>query len=174
MAQSRRKFAADCIYEALLQLMRDRPYRQITISDITRRAGVSRMAYYRNYAEKDDILLGHLAAAMAEVEAHIVSRVDLTKKDFWLRLIEASQEDPIFPCIIDAGLFDRAFVMLREMTTRVYTRLYGLDPTDSETVLRICQRLGSLFGCMLFVHEHPLFDKDMLARHLAALAEEDS
>ncbi len=45
-----------CILEALLTLMDEKPFQAITVSEITRRAGVSRMAYYRNYASKEDIL----------------------------------------------------------------------------------------------------------------------
>ncbi|MBQ6266314.1 MAG: TetR/AcrR family transcriptional regulator [Clostridia bacterium] len=46
----------ECLLTALLRLMETKPYDSITITDITRLAGVSRMAYYRNYRSKDDIL----------------------------------------------------------------------------------------------------------------------
>ena len=47
--------------EALLRLMRDQPFSSIAVSDITTRAGVSRMSFYRNYNEIEDILIEHLA-----------------------------------------------------------------------------------------------------------------
>ena len=50
------RLAKECIVTALIELMKVRDYHAITITDITRKAGVSRMAYYRNYTSKEDIL----------------------------------------------------------------------------------------------------------------------
>ena len=55
----------ECLQLSLMHLMRSRicllytspsPYEKITISEIVRRAGVSRTAFYRNYTDKEDIL----------------------------------------------------------------------------------------------------------------------
>ena len=56
-------FAKECIVTALLKLMKTMPFEEITVSDITRKAGVSRMAYYRNYESKIDILETYLNEA---------------------------------------------------------------------------------------------------------------
>lgn len=45
------------VVEALLFLMEKNDYDKITVTDITREAGISRMTYYRNYKSKDDILI---------------------------------------------------------------------------------------------------------------------
>lgn len=50
----------ECILTALLRLMEEKDYASISITDITNLAGVSRMAYYRNYKSKDEILLRRL------------------------------------------------------------------------------------------------------------------
>ena len=50
------RLAKECIVTALVELMKFREYDAITITDIAKKAGVSRMAYYRNYTSKDDIL----------------------------------------------------------------------------------------------------------------------
>lgn len=50
------RLAKECIVTALIELMKVREYDAISITDITRKAGVSRMAYYRNYTSKEDIL----------------------------------------------------------------------------------------------------------------------
>ena len=41
---------------ALIELMKEHDYDSITITQITEKAGVSRMTYYRNYVSKEDIL----------------------------------------------------------------------------------------------------------------------
>lgn len=54
------KITRECIATALMLLMEEKDYDSISITDITSKAGVSRMAYYRNYGDKDDILLDFL------------------------------------------------------------------------------------------------------------------
>lgn len=44
------------ISQALIDLMADRPYEEITISKLTDHAGLSRRTFYRNYTSKDDII----------------------------------------------------------------------------------------------------------------------
>ena len=50
------KLAKECIVTALIELMKTRDYNSITITDLSKKAGVSRMAYYRNYTSKEDII----------------------------------------------------------------------------------------------------------------------
>lgn len=44
------------LVEALLALMREKPYRDIKIKDITNKAQVDRSTFYRNFSSKEDIL----------------------------------------------------------------------------------------------------------------------
>ena len=50
------RIAKESIETALLQILKEKDMEEISIEEIVRRAGVSRMAYYRNYASKSDIL----------------------------------------------------------------------------------------------------------------------
>ena len=54
-------------FTALLILMEQKTYEEITITDIAKRAGVSRMSYYRLYRSKDDILIQHFNEIFAEL-----------------------------------------------------------------------------------------------------------
>ena len=44
-----------CLKTALLTLMRERSYKELSVSELCRKAGVSRMAFYRNYQVIDDL-----------------------------------------------------------------------------------------------------------------------
>lgn len=46
----------ECMTTALLKLLKQKKYEDITITELTKKAGVSRMSFYRNYALKDDIV----------------------------------------------------------------------------------------------------------------------
>ena len=57
----RSRFTKECIVQALLKLMEEQSFSSISIQNIVDAAGVSRMAYYRNFSSKDDILRFHIA-----------------------------------------------------------------------------------------------------------------
>lgn len=46
----------ECIRSALIILMKDKPYEKITITEIIKKSGVSRAAFYRNYSSKEEVL----------------------------------------------------------------------------------------------------------------------
>ena len=48
------------IISALIDLMKEKNFEDISVSEITARAGVSRVSYYRNFNNKEDILTGSL------------------------------------------------------------------------------------------------------------------
>ena len=56
------------IEQALLLLMQSRPYSDITIGEITEKAGVNRSTYYRHFPTKDSIIKSYLNAIMEEYQ----------------------------------------------------------------------------------------------------------
>lgn len=54
------QLAKECMVTALIQLLMEKNLSEITISELSRRAGVSRMTYYRNYTSKEDIFIQYL------------------------------------------------------------------------------------------------------------------
>ena len=50
------KLTKECLSMALIYLMNEMDFNKITITDIVKRAGVSRTAFYRNQSVKEDIL----------------------------------------------------------------------------------------------------------------------
>ncbi len=52
--------ARECILEALLKLIKIKPLSSITITELTKLAGVSRMTFYRNYESKEEVFISHL------------------------------------------------------------------------------------------------------------------
>ena len=67
------RLAKECIVTALIELMKVTEYDRITITDITKKAGVSRMAYYRNYTSKDDILNKFIEEVGASIHSLVES-----------------------------------------------------------------------------------------------------
>ena len=54
------------ITDALLLLMRKKDYKDISITEICEKAGVTRMSFYRNFESKEDILRGYIKKISTE------------------------------------------------------------------------------------------------------------
>lgn len=54
--QESNQLTKECISMAMMYLMREKSYEEISISEIAKKAGVSRTAFYRNYTSKDDVV----------------------------------------------------------------------------------------------------------------------
>ncbi|BBI30925.1 TetR/AcrR family transcriptional regulator [Cohnella abietis] len=71
----------ECIFQALIILMETKSFHHISVSEITRKAGVSRMAYYRNYNSKESIISEYLDRLFG---IYLEDVKDLTEMDTYL------------------------------------------------------------------------------------------
>ena len=101
----------ECLQLALMHLMGEHPYEKITVSEIVRRAGVSRTAFYRNYTDKEDIL-HELGNRLIKSIAEICEKPELHENPHqWFedvfRTIRKDKET--------IALFDQAGILKREL-----------------------------------------------------------
>jgi len=76
-----------CIRQAFIELVMEKEYTNITVSDIAQRAGINRRTFYLHYASVDEV--------MAELEQEIVDRVR-TFQDYVNLLDPESDSKPMF------------------------------------------------------------------------------
>ena len=76
------------IAQALLLLMREKPYAEITIGEITHRAGVNRSTYYRHFDTKESIVRFYFNTVMCEYRQAFS---ELQSMDFTLYLLTMFQ-----------------------------------------------------------------------------------
>ena len=170
MENSAHRLAVDCIYEALVILMETKPYKEITITDITRKAGVSRMAYYRNFQDKDDILIDHLREKLEEATQVFLQKKNPSDEEFWREFVLSVDEDPINEHVIRAGLLDQGLKVLLEYGMRIYKEGFGQDLTDEKVMMMLYSKLGGLFGYMVYMTERKeTMDMDAFIRQLSKL-----
>lgn len=63
----------DSLGDALIQLMHDMPFEEITVQHVLDEAGVSRSTFYTHYRDKDDLFLSD-AEEFLEMMANLLSR----------------------------------------------------------------------------------------------------
>lgn len=86
------RFTKECIETALLVLMTDKNFNDISITDIVERAGVSRSAYYRNYSSKKDILNKYLNTIVETITDSLdLQKTHPTDFNFWLSVFTRVQ-----------------------------------------------------------------------------------
>mgnify|MGYP003301325036 CR=1 FL=1 len=119
----------ECILTALLRLMEEKPYDSISITDITSLAGVSRMAYYRNYSSKEEILLRHLEDEEKKIIESSTGAEDTTIKDIIFCVSDFIQNNSsVIKAVYSAGLTHRLTDMLNK-------RIYSYFPVSNQTTV---------------------------------------
>ncbi len=85
--------ARESIEKALILLMKEKEFSDISITDITKRAGVSRVTYYRNYSSKEDILSGYLQNVVTDFYLALKDYDAVTQtRELWVTLFEKMKE----------------------------------------------------------------------------------
>lgn len=107
--------------EAVMRLLKTNTYDSITIQMITDEAEVSRMAFYRNFGGKDDIIRYYIDKQADEFVKSSQLEFGTEFSDlYFCRLVDyLSKVREIGLMLIGAGLFD----LMREEFDRIYTSL---------------------------------------------------
>lgn len=71
-----KKYARECMVQALIRLLGEKPLSAVSITELTAAAGVSRMTYYRNYHSLDEILRFHLADIIENYRRDVEAWID--------------------------------------------------------------------------------------------------
>ncbi|MBQ4603947.1 MAG: TetR/AcrR family transcriptional regulator [Clostridia bacterium] len=133
----------ECIVTALLRLMQTKSYDSISITDITNLAGVSRMAYYRNYKSKDEILIKHLV----DMEKSLLEEVGGEKAETFRGAIGYvsgffQENADVIKAIYDAGL---AHLLTKMLEERVYS-YFPIAATAKEGRYAVHYYVGALLS----------------------------
>ncbi len=79
----------EAVQEALFLLMKDHDYEDIRITDIIRRSGISRSAFYRNYKTKDDVLKD----TIGDINSLVLKAFSTDVKQNWLYYIRTVRQN---------------------------------------------------------------------------------
>ena len=140
------RLARECMVTALMQLLESQPLSTITISELTAKAGVSRMTFYRNYSSKEDVFARHLKDILEEYR----------KESFELRDGEHNYSLPhmmhcfhyfntykdFLNCLFRSGL---SGLFLSALEDYVLSR-WQTDPSDSSEYYALHAFSGALFS----------------------------
>ncbi len=119
------KITKECIETALIELLKNEDFEKITISNIVKRAGVSRMAYYRNYSSKEDILSSLINEFWNALERTFTPMPTLSQVDTIIKIFDTLKEyQDIYKVILKASKGDHILKSLNEF-------IFNVAPDDS-------------------------------------------
>lgn len=120
------RLTRESIESALVLLMKEKPFAAISVTEIVRRAGVSRTAYYRNYSSKEDILRS-MIGEVATYTVEAMSRHDPTERpfEFWLAMFESVRPHAdSYRVLLSAGFGE---AILNQIHSQVLTNIPAAD-----------------------------------------------
>ena len=106
MKTKRESFASDYITDALLILMKQKNYKDITVTEICEKAGVTRMSFYRSFKTKDDILKRWFDSVSSRYLVDMDFDFNNISKEFLIDLFTyLEQYGEAYLAMYDSGLF---------------------------------------------------------------------
>ena len=138
------------LFESLLELIAEKDYSEISITELTERADIARQTFYRNYDTKDDILL----SKMEEIHDEYLSRVqkNLETKDDPNWDFEVSQliyiwqrNEALFKALQKAGLAFQTLEKLSELFSQFHMKAQNLQELDDKQQYLVYNLAGGIF-----------------------------
>lgn len=115
------EFLKECIADALLILLRQKPLENITIQEITELANVGRATYYRNFTSKEDVLSFKLDKLMTEWIEKEMRIKDATPYQLSLKFFQFfSLQKEIVQTLIQSELY---ILLLKQLVDKL--TIYG-------------------------------------------------
>lgn len=140
----------ECFFTALIRLMDQKDFKDITISEIAQKAGVSRMTYYRTYSSKEDILLQYFDDQAENLIQMVKDQPDMTDKQFFTILFHSFQDHGYFmKYLYQAGLISNILNHFTEFIHLLYTESGKISCTDSDIQYPISFMAGGLYMLLL-------------------------
>ena len=136
------RLTRECIEAALVLLMQDAEFSSISITDIIKKAGVSRSSYYRNYSSKEEILTDVFNQAAEAIVNALSEELDAQNMISSYRvLFEKVQETRrLFEIIQMAGMIDRFQIAVNKKY------LQAVNTSSAVEYYRVLSWIGSVFN----------------------------
>ena len=119
------------LQDALIQLLEEKEYNEISVADISTVAGVARATFYLHYNTKDDLILGYLDDMFEQFYDDIPqgmltmssAGLDLTK----LLFSQWEKQHLFVQAVIKAGLDNLIMKRFQQYITRVFGRFLRIN-----------------------------------------------
>ncbi|KRN75762.1 hypothetical protein IV73_GL000261 [Weissella kandleri] len=132
--ESIRQQTDDQIIDATLTLLQSQSYDQLAVTDIARKAGVSRMAFYRNFGTKESVIatiVEQLTSDFAHEAQHLPNESRVVATAFF-EFIQSNAV--VIAILLNAGLREQFYPPLRDILHGLYSNILRDHATNAAVV----------------------------------------
>ena len=122
----------DVLGDALVELIREKPFDEITVQQVLDRAGVSRSTFYAHYRDKNDLFLGDVEDFFEMMATHLTRSGEVSNRVAPVRELfgHISQVRDFYAALVAAGLIHDTMELGQGHFARgIEQRLSALCPT---------------------------------------------
>lgn len=140
--------AQESITEALFQLMIQKPFSEINVTELVKKSGVARATYYRNYSSKEDILDKFFIQCLEAYDKKrpIRSLEDIYSVEYVRDLIKSIDGLKSVFVLLKENNMSSYFLNLFNKHTTETIKKRGIDTLSEEDLYRIYAINGAEFN----------------------------
>jgi AcrR family transcriptional regulator len=131
-----------CFHSALIQLLDKKDINDISVSELTRKAGVSRTAFYSHYQTVDDVLSEIIDEELTELNNSVWEAIN-REEDCFPLIQKIKDNYDMYSLLMKSNIENTAFFKLRDYVKRTYPSL------DRKTYYMLVSAIGSLRNIIL-------------------------
>lgn len=127
-----------CLQTALIELLDSKSINAITISELTRKAGVSRTAFYSNYQTINDVLTEFIESHLKKLNDYIWIAINHQEDLFYPIIKKIHDEFDLYSLLLKADIEKTAFLQIRDYIKKEYPHI------DKNTYYKLIAVIGLL------------------------------
>lgn len=141
----------DSLIEALIFLISQKNYEKITITDITKKAGVSRMSFYRNYSKIEDILVDALDKLFNDFQNELDEYKSMDLKYFAEKYFEKLKENRnLIEVAKKSGCYEKLFHIVLKYNRLMMEKQLGRTALTNEETMILYYHSGGMYELINF------------------------
>lgn len=127
-----------CLQSALIELLDAKPMNDITISELTRKAGVSRTAFYSNYQTINDVLTEFIDSRLRELNDYVWIAINHQEDLFYPIIKKIYDEYDVYSLLLKADIDNTTFLQFKDNIKKEYPYI------NKENYYRLIAVIGSV------------------------------
>ena len=137
--------AKQSIVSAFVELIQEKAYADISITDIVKRADVSRMTYYRSFSSKEEIVENYLTHWLVQLSEQIEGRSHIDMTEVYQLIFGTMAENrSFFQSITSSGLTDLIISSIIRHSYDIVRDYYGWREDDRAEIYGFYYHIGGL------------------------------
>jgi len=136
------------ITQALMNLIKEKPYAEITVKEILIDSKISRKTFYRNFESKDDVLKAYILRIMCEYSDEVLKKKYITLPDIVdiaFPFCESKKE--LFLLLSKNNLLNMILDALNVNIPKLHYAITGLD-ISSDTAYMLAFNIGAFYNVL--------------------------